>query len=174
MMRISKTAILASIFTFSCGANAALIDNTTYVTDDATNIDYLKFSETAEATYNEVVVDDALGFIAQGWQLTSQTTLFALAAADSTARQLINDGEEGTPVVTNNDTVQGQDILPGFVRAECWTQPGVFVLNCNAYSTSGTGYVVSLQRPALVPLPAAGWLFISALVGLVAVKRRKA
>jgi hypothetical protein len=73
-MKISKGASLAlgavmiSILAFvSPAANAAIVDHSDYVTDTATNLDWLKFSSTVGLSRNQA----ASIFGAQGWEIAS-------------------------------------------------------------------------------------------------------
>ena len=60
------------------------------------------------------------------------------------------------------------------VRSRFWTDFGGGVFGAIGPSDSATTYAFAQLIPSPIPLPAAAWLFGSALLGLGAAKRRKA
>ena len=174
-----KKLLAYTCLTLSLSANADLIDNGTFITDDRTATDYLKLSQTAGYSWNQVVDQDVLGYITGGWTVTSQTVLRDVIFEEdiSVAYKSINDINPNDPngirVATNSDFGSGQTGLPEFVIWDFWS-PTQYGPNLSAASADRTDlYVVSLSR-ASVPIPAAAWLFGSALLGLGMVMRRKA
>jgi len=174
-----RKLLALTCLSLSVCVNAALVDNITYVTDTVTGMDYLKLSQTHSAFWDEVVTNDSLGFISQGWSVTSHASLRALTDAyGNPAVQMIRDVAE-INVITNADLHGGQNWLPQMVHYDTLTWKG---LRRSGYSEGAhawyTGwyreyawYSVSLSRPSVVPIPAAGWLFMSALIGLIGKKR---
>jgi hypothetical protein len=167
-----KKLLAFTCLTLSIGANAALIDNGSFVTDDVAMVDYMKLSGTVGNSYNDVVLNDSLGFIADGWVVTSQSALKQLDFNDSSAYGMINGGGV-FDVVTDNIIFGGQTDAPLTVVVDGWISAGSYVVAADVYDGSDTRVAVSLQRMSAVPLPAAAWLFGSALLGLGAMRRRK-
>ncbi len=155
-------------------SHAALIDMGTFVRDDVGNADYLKLSQTIGYSYDQVVDGDALGYMAAGWTLTSQMQLALLDHDHHEAFSLITE-ELIADVVTNNDMSGGQFGIPvGEVTVDRWLGSGGYVNAAYIGATADNGsYAVSFARAvAPVPVPAAVWLFGSAL-GLLSWMRRK-
>jgi hypothetical protein len=113
-----------------------------------------------------------LGYITDGWVPTSQSGLVALDSTSLSAHDLINDANV-LRVATNNDGAAGQPGSPsGGVRTDLWPVATVFLPNwASASASDSADYSVSLQRMSEVPIPAAGYLLLSALAGLASIKR---
>jgi hypothetical protein len=165
-----KKLLAFACLALSISANATLIDNITYVTDDVAMVDYLKLSNTGSFSWNDVVVNDVLGYIADGWVVTSTAALSTIANGDATAYGLINDIAEGD-VATDLAGFGGQVELPETVRTDSWSTVQYIVNDDDYEASSETDYAVSLQRMSVVPIPAAGYLLLSALAGLAGIKR---
>lgn len=177
-----KTPLALVGLTLSLSVNAALVDHGTYATDTATNIDYLYLSQTVGRSYYSLVEQDYLGYIADGWELTSQTALFNMSLED---RILINDEatsqwsvSPGVYTIINNEDMQGGQFStgPGWVDTDWWDNGTAFSLGNSIEDVRDSDYwgaAVSLQRASVVPVPAAAWLFGSALIGLIGFKRNK-
>ena len=117
-----KKILVVLCLILSPSANAALVDNGTYVTDTIRNIDFLKLSQTQGYSYNQIVVEDTLGLISDGWEVTSQILLVITDSNDASAYSLINDVSIPA-IVTNNDSNGGQTSLPGSVYVDLWLGP---------------------------------------------------
>ncbi len=167
-----KKALAFTCLTLSIGANAALIDNITYVTDDEAGIDYLKLSNTVGYSWNDVVVNDYLGYINDGWEVTSQSGLMTLDDVNNQAYDLINDYRV-IYVMTDGDAVGGQYDLPVFVYFDTWYGYNSYITYYGVFTADerSSDHAVSLQRITVVPTPAAAWLFMSGIVGLAGGKR---
>ncbi len=178
-----KHFLAITCLTLSIGANAALVDNITYVTDTVTGMDYLKLSQTHDQFWHDVVTNDSLGFISQGWSVTSQESLAALTDAyGNLAVHMIRDNSTVPKfTVTNNDLLGGQQMwLDQFsvivdYLVGVYHHPGAIDMcgwpPCAYQHGPYSQYSVSFSRPSVVPIPAAGWLFMSALIGLIGKKR---
>lgn len=83
---------------------------------------------------------------------------------------------QGTKVLNGDDFVLGVDWGNGFVSDSSYTQSPsdatVYTIAFNDGVNSGTSLAVDLALSE-VPLPAAAWLFGSALLGLTAISRRR-
>ena len=172
-----KKSLAAITLTLSLGANAALVDMGTYIRDDVGMVDYLKLYITEGYSWNDVVRDDDLGYIADGWSVTSQAALVALDASDPWAYdELLYVHGSIEWVATDNNMNGGQYNLSQYVQVDRWLAFLDYQTNVTDELASNTGdYSVSLSREvAPVPIPAAVWLFGSALLGLAGIKRRRA
>jgi len=176
ILRIKGLFIAAMLALFSLSTNAALVDMGTYLTDTNTKMDYLKLSQTFGYSYTDALVNDELGLIAKGWELSSQSALIALDQTYSDAHSLMIAGlQDCCNIITNNDTSLGQNMLPTMVIMDDWYSSGSYftqVANVGVSESQDT-LAVSFQRVSAVPVPPAAWLFGSALIGLVGVGRRK-
>lgn len=172
-MKLLRTLGLLAVFASTLPAQAALVDMGTFVRDDVAMVDYLKLSETAGLSWIELVEADTTGLIAAGWGVTSQAALFILDANHADAYDYVNDIATDL-VVTNEDMEAGQPFLPNFVVTDSWTSSGDYNTTVSVESASADDppYTVSLSREvANIPLPAAGYLLFSALLGLAGMKR---
>lgn len=154
--------------------NAAIVDNGTFITDTATQTDYLKFSETNNHSWLDVVVNDSLGFIGSGWTVVSQTSLFSLVTSNPTSPyNLLTDNGSITLVETNGDIGSGQAGLPTNVDIDFYSNHFTYATNTGTVSVSfaQNNLAVALSRPSAVPIPAAGYLFMTGLVGLITRKQ---
>ena len=173
----NKLIATAFLLVNSIFVNAALVDNGTFVTDTSTSTDYLKLSQTFGFSYGAVVIVDVLGFISAGWALTSQPGLELLAEGpeQTSAFTLIHGGFGGNLVITDASLFGGHGTTPNpaFVWTDLWNVVGQYSASFGAtpQSTEDSFIAVSLSRSSVVPLPAAGYLFMTALVGLISRKR---
>lgn len=143
-----------------------------------TNTDYYKLGQTVSKSWNQVVVDDALGLISEGWQVTSQTEYFNMATHPDTRDDmwlLCDVCQDGGFVfaITNGDMSGGQVLLPSYIEADYFSAKGSYANFSSSYTPDIKHWAigVALSRPSAVPLPAAAWLFISAIAGLAGAKR---
>ena len=153
--------------------NAAIVDNGSFLTDTDTGIDYLKFSETNNNSWVDVVVNDSLGFIANGWSVVSQSALFSFATANlvSPYNLLTNNGAI-TFAITNGDLGAGQPGLPTNVDIDYYSNHFSYAADFGnvAATLAQANVAVALSRASAVPVPAAAYLFMSALLGLASRK----
>jgi hypothetical protein len=180
-----KNVIATTVFAVSLGANAAQIDNGTYVTDDVAKIDFLKLSVTYNHSWNDVVVNDTLGYIAAGWEVADQRTLERANNVRFFDLMRPSSSDIYMNVATNNDAYgDGQEYLPESVLYDYMSGPCEYIPYvpdlCYEFSISlydadyaDATTAVALTRPSAIPLPAAAWLFGSALIGLGSMTRRK-
>ena len=91
-----------------------------------------------------------------------------------TVDALINSVSQGSILMTGMEFILAVDWGNGYVGdlgfSQNATDPTSFILDFDDGVKTGSSLVVDIM---VVPLPAAAWLFGSALLGLVAVKRRK-
>ena len=93
-----------------------------------------------------------------------------------TVEALVNNISQGSIVMNGMefklavDWGNGNGYVGDFAFSQNATDPTAFVLSFNDGVKEGSSLVIDIM---VVPLPAAAWLFGSALLGLVAVKRRK-
>ena len=160
-------------------AHAALADLGFALEDTNTDTLYLKPVLVQGLSYNDVVVNDVFGWISQGWSVSSQSALVDLYASyGSGVSDYMLDGGSAS-MVSNNDLFGGQVSLPGTVVVDYWSSSSIFPA-LDQFSAAQVGiYSVSLSISgddyfSEVPIPAAAWLFGSALLGLGAMKRKKA
>lgn len=168
----------ATVF-ISASSFASFVDHGTYFTNTVTNTDYYKFGQTVSKSWNEVVVDDALGLINAGWQVASQTEYFNMATDADTRDDmwlLCDVCQDGGFVfaITNGDMSGGQDLLPSHIKADYFSANGSYANFSSSYTSDIKHWAigVTLSRPSAVPIPAAAWLFGSALIGLGLVRRK--
>lgn len=111
----------------SSNSLAALVDNGTYFTNTETNTDYLKLSQTVSTSWTSVVTNDALGFIADGWQVASQAVYSEMATAASTRDDMwllcdVCQSDGNALPITN-----GQFGLPTSIYADFYTANGNYL-----------------------------------------------
>lgn len=154
--------------------NAAIVDNGSFITDTATATDYLKFSQTNNNSWLDIVINDSLGLISGGWEVASQSSLlsFATANPDSPYNQLTANGSI-TLIITNGDLGSGQAGLPSNVSIDFYSNHFTYATNTGSVGVDfeQSNLAIALTRPSAVPIPAAGYLFLTALVGLFVRKR---
>lgn len=184
-MKILKTAILISIFALSSGANAALIVD--QVSNDGVSggIGGDLIQSFTPAADNLAGVDI---FVSGSSALVSDVSVFVYSDALLTnliASDTISDHPRGTSAQLRWDAVSvvpeqlyyfdfdvpdlllGTSFQNSYTRGEIINSPSP-----NAKDFFFTTY--SDSEFSAVPIPAAAWLFGSALLGLGMVKRRKA
>ena len=165
----------------SSSSHAALVDRGTYVTDTVGGIDYLKFGQTVGYSFDQILNEDVLGFIAQGWSLTAAAPLQALAHDPLTASDawhLIKDGYTDWFHFTDYNELETYENAPGY--ADYWwphwnmppETPYFYGVGNGRVLTASINYPVSLSRPSSIPVPAAAWLFGSALAGLLVARSK--
>ena len=190
-----KTLKLISAITglaLSASANAALIDNGTFTTDDITGLDWLDLSITDSQAYNSAVS------LNPGWRHASYTEVQTLFSSSFDGAYDTSNGG-GISTLGSGYTDQAADMATfislfgetdtdmsiGFVADLYgdlrWT--GVDAYNIHLPSTFATyndsadsGHSqagIFMVRTSVVPVPAAVWLFGSGLIGLVGFARRK-
>ena len=76
--------------------------------------------------------------------------------------------------ITNGDMSGGQDLLPSHIKADYFSANGSYANFSSSYTSDIKHWAigVTLSRPSAVPIPAAAWLFGSALIGLGLVRRK--
>jgi len=195
MKRLSKQAAMAALITCFAGgsAQAALVDNGNSLIDTATNLEWLDLTQTLGQTVNQALSSSFVTVDGYAYATTAQvTTLFANAGfvtgvsitdpQNDPAAALLLGGLGCTqfcpPPNDTNATGRG------------WADDGA--LNYRPfYSNSGNGAIYAINSlgnasedvavttvgvylvRTVVPVPAAVWLFGSAL-GLLGWMRRKA
>ena len=186
---IMKTLALAGL-TLSVSTNAALLDFGNFTTETVTNRDWLDLTETTNMSYNQVVSELQLGGQLAGWTVASFSDvneLFDNAGGDGVypgPQPLVASTLFPLWGITNTSTnatwahvadlSQSQDpaiVTSGFIFDADGTQfyTDNFSLSASVQSRIGT----ALYRTSNVPVPAAAWLFGSALIGLAGIKRKK-
>ena len=78
-MKMWKGIFVFSVLGLSINANALLIDNGTFTTDDSTELDWLDLTETAGMSYDDVSSQLGSGGLFYGWRYATQyevSTLF--------------------------------------------------------------------------------------------------
>jgi hypothetical protein len=197
---IKQTLALIGL-TLSLGANAALVDHGSFTYDSDQGLDWLDFTETAGLTYTaalsansswrlatnaEIEVLHATAF--DGYSDTNTSSHFSSALGGGTPYA---DQEEDFSKFINlfGDTGYPAQSSRGFYLDESsmWRLIGATVASDNTlifgtdFGFDGSsdvdsgrdGYGFSLVRTSVVPIPAAAWLFGSAILGLAGVARRK-
>lgn len=184
-MKPYQLRLIACLFIFlNSNSLAALVDNGHYFTNTETNTDYLKLGQTVNKSWNDVVTNDLLGFIADGWQVASQTAYFNMATHIDTRDDmwLLCDvcqvpANGNAQPWTNGDASNGQFLLPVNAIADFYISVGnysksTFTFNADAENAL---IAVALSRPTAVPVPAALILFLSGLIslGMFSIKKKQ-
>jgi hypothetical protein len=175
-MKLTKSFLLATLL-ISSSANAAVINGLDWLELSATGSDAL-----GSESYNNTLTP---GLIGQGWDYATQaqveglySTMFSSGVNNTTAAQFMT-------TLGVSTTGSGSDLYSrGLYMADnselhlmgVQTSDGtnylVFAPGTNSYGAD-TSYTFGTYLVRPVPVPAAAWLFGSAVLGLAAVKRRK-
>jgi hypothetical protein len=191
--------LIAALLVTPLAANSALIDNGDYTTDTVSGRDWLDLTETTGIAFETVLAELGTGGLYEGWSiasLTDVTTLFTNAGGDGVyfdalgemalALNLlplwgitdpyiigpynrsyfnIEDFTAGTP--TSGIVLHGVDGIGYEGRQTLYADN--FAHYTPGHSVIGT----ALYRTSIVPVPAAVWLFGSALAGLGWMRRKQ-
>jgi len=187
-------AIVALMYSFSASAfpaysDFAFIDKGTYSTDVYNGIDFLHLSQTVGYSYNDIVVNDVIGYMADGWSLTKKSELDAIffphtftiesslyqIAGSAGDHRIIIDSEEwggNHELDENGELLLWISYMPCY-SGRCWLEPDpVGQLSAN-FAWSGLAVSLSRHSPSPVPEPATAWLLVSGLIILAGAARRK-
>ena len=179
---LGRAAFAAGARFVSLATRAALVDMGDYVWDDEAGTDYLKLELTEFYTYNDIVINDRLGYIAEGWSVASQTALAVLASGpqSSVAFALICDIFDigNVAIITNADAIPGGHPFPDLL-GDSWDSTAGYMINdpsrfSSIYTAADNNdfpVTTILARAHVVPLPKAGYLFTPSLAGLITRKR---
>jgi hypothetical protein len=201
--------VMALVFAFAQFANAALIDNGTYLTDTASGLDWLKLTETTDRSYADISSQFGVGGEFAGWQYATgdqfESLLFGQGiASDAGCAAGINFCGGVTaanmPLINSlinsiGDTFEKvYGAVPGTLTSEAYATVGILgdagadptthyvALLVGSYLNDPyarthygdafrdkihEGHIGSyLVRLTEVPVPAAGYLFMTGLLGL--------
>ena len=171
---MNKISIFLSISIFSISAHAELIDHGLYVTDTTGNVDYIKGENYNNLNYDQLIEQDSLGYINEGWTLASQEATNILYESYSFDDLTLIFDTSTHYIVTNNDLNDGLDLYYGpFYKlyADQITPEGYIQKDAVVSPVSSDGfYMTLLSRPTEVPIAPASLLFISSLTGLFLTK----
>ena len=186
--------------TLSLSANAAIVDMGNITRDTATGLDWLDLTETNGRSYNDISSKLGAGQEFDGWRYASVTevqvlwsnlgmsngTNESLLTSDviygafvssvniigNTANTVSDFYDYGAMGITG-DTASDTEVFGAGIShwigndfTNNWAEDKS-VLRTRQHNIFGS-YLVA---PSAVPVPAAGWLFMTALVGLVGKKR---
>ena len=141
-MKVYLMRFSACLFVFaSSNSLAALVDNGTYFTNTETNTDYLKLSQTVNSSWTTVASNDALGLIADGWQVASQAAYSEMATAASTRDDMwllcdVCQSDDNAFPITNGDMSNGQFGLPTSIYPDFHIANGNYLNFSYNYSVS--------------------------------------
>jgi hypothetical protein len=197
-MTIHKTTIaLAALvfsFVFSASANAALVSRLGGLAyyDDVADLTWLA---DANAAGTQMTWDDAnawaAGLVVGGngnWRLADSNTCFGYGCAGSEMGNLfvnVLGGNPGYSILTNHNTnydlfsnVQDNDYWSATEDASDTTKARRYAMYNGSQGSTNKSWVrdawaVQSGDVSAVPVPAAAWLFGSALLGLIGISRRK-
>lgn len=189
LVALSILTLLANASTISVGALSSNDDGSTdLIVDTLNNREWLRWDVIADLTYAETIAATSSGGVYEEYQIAqlSDFDLFMNALNSGSAS-----GAEYLQLLGNanydNDWTYALVIDPdntSSVALLYMTPSGSFSINRawktvagidGTHSHSGgrdIGYLV-YRNVSSVPVPAAAWLFGSALIGLVGIKRKK-
>lgn len=197
MATLQKALLLVSLLAISLSANAALIDNGSYTTDDVSGLDWLDLSETDAQIYNEAET------LNPGWRYATNTEVEGLFAqafvgyyntnANGNSRSDENPYGNQLADIFTFQSLFGITFSPssgvsasyglyededGIIRMMgAYRSPNLNVAYSDEFTTvyprTSTYGNEGIYMVRAVPLPAAGYLFIAALAGLGLIKRKK-
>jgi hypothetical protein len=199
-IRTALAVLFTSLFVVSFNAQAALVDNGLFTTDTVNQLDWLDLTETADESFDTVAGRIApLGDLF-GWSFATQTQVIGLfdsaggtgpypqtgPSANGPATLLLD--LWGTLLINTEFNVQQSLLLTEEIPGVGLHNLGFIEAFVNAFGPGGSldSYLSvagdftsqpfigsALVRPSIVPIPAAVWLFGSAL-GLLGWRHRKA
>jgi len=169
--------LAAFVFAANCGAATIWEPTDVTVTGDVNILQFPGFGLTLNGGSLALFEDtdaltpaNALVLGSIGGQFSFTDNLNGTFTVDA----LINNVSQGTTLITGDEFILAVDWGNGYVGDSSYTQdaadPTSFLIAFDDGLNTGSSLAVDI---AVVPLPAAAWLFGTALIGLVAVKRRK-
>ena len=202
MRKFIITALYTFLLTVSLGANAALVDNGSFVTDNVAGLNWLKVDATWDKTYQQALDDnpdwrhatndevenlfDILfgGYVANdGFSDSSSSPNPAYLEQDDDVdafQSLFGERPGASGSILSIALYQDENSILRHMGSRQIPSTGntqIYGLN---YPTSYTANsknesiaVYLVQDAPPVPVPAAVWLFGSGLIGLIGVARRK-
>lgn len=190
---LKQTLALVGLI-ISTTTNAALIDNGTFTTDTSTGWDWLDLSYTLSYSYNELIAATNSGGLFEEYTLASHTqvnTLYSAVGLPSAGNYTTNFAAVNNLIsFVGATSSQGSYLqavgITSTPSGDLYKVAGMdFLFNGGTPTYSlindlsyGTGFGPDsvagwLVKPSAVPIPAAAWLFGSALIGLAGIKRKK-
>ena len=197
MKKITSTVFII-ILMLSNTANAALIDNGSYTTDDINNLDWLDLS----ATTNQSI--DTAPSLNIGWRTASNsevedlfnqifpsyadTNIVEHRARVSPGTALYDEAQMFVSLLGRTSTSCAtcgygfyidEDSIPRILGADIRGTPSIADILSPEFITQYTSDQTSLSigvfmvRTSVVPVPAAVWLFGSGLIALAGLSRRR-
>lgn len=196
---LKQTLALAALI-ISLSSNAAIVDLGNITRDTATGLDWLDLTETNGRSYLDISSQLGDGQEFDGWRFATSAEVQLLWASFGVVRNgdltfgtdddryigylkainYLGDTNVQDGIASQNLGYVLKDPSSDFSVSQghraCCLASEVVVLYLNAVTLNdsivdGTGsYLVA---PSVVPMPAAAWLFGSALIGLAGIKRKK-
>lgn len=186
-------------FLFSSSVHAALIDAGNITRDTNSGLEWLDLSETQDLSFDQVSLLIAEGGALEGWQFASSAQVSQLlgeAGGTGTYNGTSSDNNIAAPEIL--DLLGALDASATFRQSYllmsdcvpatlCTNRHAVllvdnFPVGSNDYISLIHGFSAdynspfvgsALVRTSVVPVPAAAWLFGSAVIGLAGIKRKK-
>ena len=196
-LMLKKALSLAGLSVLTLSANASLIGNGNYTTDTATGLDWLDLTKTIGRSYSDISSKFSVAQEFEGWRYATAletqnlyvefgfpvTSIVGQASSEDIARVnnlrgLLGDTLTGSTILDSYGTFGFVIDSSGHTRDMHARITGNLRNTHTQILTNPTGdsgardYAGSyLVRTSAVPVPAALWLFGSALIGLVGIKR---
>lgn len=185
--------LIASLFFAGC-VNAAIVDYGSFTTDTESGLDWLDVDQTLGYSYYDILPELEAGGLYEGWQLAdrAQVTGFLNNAGGNGIYNHVQQFDH-VELVDNMLNLWGTTFDGGgYIRLGEERSPStvyaVFIVQYNSNDYGDLIQVggslskdnaqpfegVALVRSSVVPIPAAAWLFGSALAGLGWIRRKQA
>jgi len=174
-MKYFKALMATAVMTLSIHSHAALIDDGIHTIDSTTGLSWLDMAETENMSYLQVYNETQSGGLFDGYRIATEQELEALLTSYPFNVDLWN-----LWAITPNpltgiyyDDPLIDELSEGVANLGVAYSNGSSIMNGGQYSINIAQASVGTALVQAVPVPASAYLFMSGLLGLFGVYKRK-